>query len=149
MLQTNDVGILFEKMIAAYGNRWTQPVDAMPDWQKALSAHSADEVMDAAERAVKEYPDFPATLGQFLGLLRGSTSQDSDSALVDRVYGYTKPESSTNPNGNPHKITLPERVASRRPVESVEDYRRRISDAVTFAKYPRLGPDGRSVGDYI
>ena len=149
MLQTNDVGNLFQKMLAAYGNRWTQPVDAMSDWQRVLRDHSADEIMGAAERAVKAYPDFPPTQGQFLGLLQGATtSLNADLVKAESIYAYTRPESKANPKGNDQHTTLPESIAARRPGENVETYRRRIVDAMVFARFSKLGPDGRSIGPY-
>ncbi len=61
---------------------------------------------------------------------------DEDFVLAERVSAYTKPHSKRNPKGNPHGITLPKSIASRRQGESAERYEKRIADEVTFARYP-------------
>ena len=71
MLLTNDIGNLFACLQAAYGHTWAHKADAVPVWQTALAGFSADQVMTAANKAVKRYKDFPPTLPQFVEIVRG------------------------------------------------------------------------------
>lgn len=152
-LATGDVGHLFAVMQANYGDRWRHGADAVPVWHTKLRVHSLRDVLAAADRSGNHYPEWPPTLGEFQALVRESTPKlpspgQEDAEAFDKTYAYCRPESSTNRDGNPHRITLPERIAARKHAEGPEEYRKRISDAMTFALYPKLGPDGRSIGDY-
>ena len=69
---------------------------------------------------------------------------DEDFVLAERVSAYTKPHSKRNPNGNPHNVSLPANVAQRRMNELANEFEARIGNAVTLARYPKVGPDGRS-----
>ncbi len=142
MLQTNDVGILFASLQAAYGHKFAHQADAIPIWQNALRRYSAKEVMRAANAAVLQYADYPPTLGQFLRLLNESaprlpSANGEKSAQTESIYAYARPQTTRNPKGNPHGTTLPESIASRRKSESAERYEKRIADEVTFARYPK------------
>lgn len=153
MLVTNDIGALFQSMRTAYGPQWKYGADAIPVWLAALKHFSQADVRKAANEAITHFVDYPPSLPQFLDVIRDTTPKltgpDQENAhLVDRVYAYTKPEGKRNPNGNPHRITLPESVAAKKMGESPEQYEKRVSEAVTFAMYPKLGPDGRSRGFY-
>jgi len=66
MLLTNDVGILFATMQAAYGNQWPHKADAMPVWQEKLRRFTPEQVMKAANDAIDFYPDFPPSIGQLI-----------------------------------------------------------------------------------
>ncbi len=143
MLQTNDVGVLFASLQAAYGHKFAHQADAIPIWQNALRRYSAKEIMRAANAAVLQYADYPPTLGQFVRLLNESAPRlpsagGENSAQAESIYAYTRPHSTRNPKGNPHGITLPESIASRRQSESVERYEKRIADEVIFAIYPKM-----------
>jgi hypothetical protein len=146
-----DAGRLFAVMQANYGQRWTHTSDALPVWREKLQAMNAGDVLRAADKAIDLY-EWPPTLGEFANLVRETTPRltgpaQENMALADRVYCYTKEASKTNQNGNPHRINLPESIAQRQPQESAQEYERRISEAMTFAKYPKLQPDGRSLPD--
>ena len=148
MLQTNDVGILFASLQAAYGHKFAHQADAIPIWQNALRRYSAKEVMRAANAAVLQYADYPPTLGQFLRLLNESaprlpSANGENSAQAESIYAYTRPQTVRNPRGNPHGITLPESIASRRQGESAERYEKRIADEVTFARYRKTRSEFR------
>lgn len=142
-LQADDVGRLFAVMRASYGNRWPHGADDVPVWLAKLRGFSADGVMRAADRAIDFHTEFPPTIGQFAALVRECVPAlpnpaQENAALVERVYAYCRPESKSNPKGNPHKITLPESIAQRQPGEPPERYERRIADEVTLAMYPHL-----------
>ena len=143
MLQTNDVGVLFASLQAAYGHKFAHQADAIPIWLNALRRYSAKEVMRAANVAVLQYADYPPTLGQFLRLLNESaprlpSADGENSAQAESIYSYTRPQTARNPKGNPHGITLPSAIASRREGESAERYEKRISDELTFARYSKM-----------
>jgi len=70
MLQTNDVGILFATMQAAYGHQWAHGADAMPVWQQKLESYTAHQVMQAASNAIEECPDYPPSLGKLIEILK-------------------------------------------------------------------------------
>jgi hypothetical protein len=72
MLRTSDIGALFSNMQAVYGHTWAHRADAAAIWQNALQGCTVEEVRRATNQAVKEYPDFPPTLGQFLALAKPS-----------------------------------------------------------------------------
>ncbi len=69
MLSTNDVGVLFACMKAAYGHQWPHTAEAIPVWQNALSRFKPKRVMEAANKAVFRHKDFPPTIGQFLDIV--------------------------------------------------------------------------------
>lgn len=146
MLQTNDVGELFAQLQAAYGHQWAHKGDAIPLWQKALHKFNRGDVLSAVAKCVEVYPDFPPSLGQFVGLvqynepmLEGPGGSREDTARLDRIFAYTLPFDKTkNPHGNPHHIRLPNAVAQRRVGEHPNNYEIRIANEVTLALYPRL-----------
>lgn len=63
---------------------------------------------------------------------------DENLILIERVYAYCRPQTTHNPKGNPHGITVPESVASRKQGEDAERYEKRIAAEVSFAKYPKM-----------
>ena len=63
---------------------------------------------------------------------------DENFILIERAYAYSRPQSTHNPKGNPHGITLPESIASRKQGEAAERYEKRIAYEVTFTKYPNM-----------
>ncbi|KKK98997.1 hypothetical protein LCGC14_2637160 [marine sediment metagenome] len=69
MLSTNDVGVLFACMKAAYGHQWPHTAEAIPVWQNALRRFKPKQVMEAANKAVFRHKDFPPTIGQFLDIV--------------------------------------------------------------------------------
>ena len=69
MLSTDDVGLLFATLQAAYGYRWAHKADAIPVWKEKLKPYTANQVMRAASIAIDDYRESP-TLGQFLAVLR-------------------------------------------------------------------------------
>ncbi len=69
MLSTNDVGVLFACMKAAYGHQWPHTAEAIPVWQNALRRFNPKRVMEAANKAVFRHKDFPPTIGQFLDIV--------------------------------------------------------------------------------
>ena len=73
MLQTDDIGVLFATLFAAYGNAWPHKADAIPVWQAKLNGYTKQQIMAAANRAIDEYQDFPPSIGQFLAVLRANT----------------------------------------------------------------------------
>ena len=70
MLLTNDMGILFATMQAAYGHQWAHKADAIPVWQAKLNGYTAKQVMEAASIAIERHSDFPPSVGQFLDVLK-------------------------------------------------------------------------------
>ena len=70
MLQTNDIGVLFATMEAAYGRQWTHGAEAIPVWQSKLAGFSPQQIMTAASEAIDRHPNFPPSIGQLIGLLR-------------------------------------------------------------------------------
>ena len=69
-LQTDDIGRLFAVMQAAYGYQWSHKADAIPVWQAKLGSFGIRAVMQAAEKAIEKYPDYPPSVGQVLAILR-------------------------------------------------------------------------------
>lgn len=63
---------------------------------------------------------------------------DADAVGIERMYAYCRPQSGHNAQGNPHRVTLPESIARRRPGETALQYEYRISNEITLALYPRL-----------
>jgi len=92
MLQTNDLGVLFASLQAAYGHKFAHQADAIPIWQNALRRYSAKQVMRGANTAVFEYPDFPPTLGQFVRLLDEAAprlpSPDNENSVLAELPGF-------------------------------------------------------------
>ena len=89
----------------------------------------------------EERPPTPAAIRRLAFDVSREAKQvegDENLVLIDRVYAYCRPHSSRNPQGNPHKITLPESIARRQVGESAEAYERRIADAVSCAMYPNI-----------
>jgi hypothetical protein len=71
MLTDSDIGQLFAQMQAAYGHQWAHKSDAMPMWKRALGGFQPKDVFNAVGIAVKQYPDFPPSLGQFTAIASG------------------------------------------------------------------------------
>ena len=143
MITTRDTANLFQSMRTAYGNLWKHGPEAMNVWTDALKRYDFDDVRKAANAVLGHYVDFPPSLPQFLNMVRESTPllpspERDDWALVGRVQAYCRPESKTNPKGNPHNITLPDSIARRATGELSEHFEKRIGDEVTFAFYPQL-----------
>ncbi|MGB0867428.1 MAG: hypothetical protein ACPGSC_13030 [Granulosicoccaceae bacterium] len=77
MLQTNDIGVLFATLQAAYGHQWAHKADAIPVWQQKLSRFSADQVMRAAEQAIERHPNFPPSIGQLVEVIHSQAPRPS------------------------------------------------------------------------
>ena len=77
MLQTNDIGVLFACLQAAYGHSWAHKADAIPVWQTALIGYDRSQFMDAAEQWIKKFPEFPPSLGQFMEICDPSSRRPS------------------------------------------------------------------------
>ena len=92
MLQTNDVGILFATLQAAYGHSWAHKADAIPIWQEKLRGYSFDQVMRAASKAIDNYPNFPPSVGQLLEILKADNPR--------RVTTYLPPPPFDEANAN-------------------------------------------------
>ena len=71
MLQSNDIGVLFATLQAAYGNSWPHKADAIPVWFRALGGFDRGAVQRAAAQAITDYPKFPPSLGQFIEIVSG------------------------------------------------------------------------------
>ena len=99
--------------------------------QKALTKWVSDEERAPTPAAIKH-------LAFETSRTANPNQADEDFVLAERVSAYTKPHSKRNPKGNPHGITLPKTIASRRQSESVERYEKRIADEVIFAIYPKM-----------
>jgi hypothetical protein len=69
MLQTNDIGILFSRLRAAYGYQWSQTADDIPVWQSKLKDYDAKQVEEATNRALDLHRDHPPSVGQFRNIL--------------------------------------------------------------------------------
>lgn len=149
MLTNRDVADLFGSMRTAYGNQWKHGSEAMNVWLEALKPCDREDVHKAANVALAHHVDFPPSLPQFMHIVRESkpllpSPRHDDRALADRVYMYCRPESKTNPKGNPHHVTLPESIARRATGESSKQYEMRICAEVTNALYPQLLRNFRS-----
>jgi len=72
MLQTNDIGVLFATLQAAYGHQWPHKADAIPVWQAKLAGFEANEVMVAAGIAIEKYPNFPPSIGQLIEIIKAN-----------------------------------------------------------------------------
>ena len=70
MLQTNDIGVLFATLQAAYGHQWAHKADAIPVWQAKLDGFTPQEIMSAASEAIEKHAEFPPSVGQFLDILK-------------------------------------------------------------------------------
>lgn len=146
MLTSTDIGELFSQMQAAYGHSWAHKANAMPLWGKMLGGFGRQDVLAAVPKALKTYPDYPPSVGQFADLveyntpaLEGPNSTQDNLTLAERVYSYAFPQDpKKNPKGNPHGVKLPESAAQRVPGESAYDYEKRIAAEITFAMYPQL-----------
>jgi len=77
MLQTNDVGILFATLQAAYGHQWAHKADAIPIWQAKLEPYTPEQVMQAASRVIDECPNYPPTLGKLIEILRADRPRNT------------------------------------------------------------------------
>lgn len=144
MLQTSEVGQLFAVMHGHYGRKWDHGADDIPIWQNKLKSYRFDDVMKAAMSVTDIYPEWPPSSGEFSALVRESQpalpapESGPGGPDPDRIYAYTKPASKSNPAGNPHHVFLPDSIAQRQVGEPAEQYRQRISNAVTLAMYPQL-----------
>ena len=72
MLQTNDIGVLFATLQAAYGHQWPHKADVIPVWQAKLNNYDVKEVLIAAGVAIEKYPDFPPSIGQLIEIIRSN-----------------------------------------------------------------------------
>ena len=77
MLQSNDIGVLFATLQAAYGNAWPHKADAIPVWFRALGGFEKHDVQRATATAISQYPKFPPSLGQFIELVSGPPKRHS------------------------------------------------------------------------
>ena len=109
----------------------------------ALARFNLQQITTALAKCMHHYVDFAPTLPQFLEVIREDVrslpgSPEANKAKADEVFAYTKPQGPRNPNGNPFNITLPDSISKLRQGESIDEYSQRISDAMTFARYPSL-----------
>lgn len=72
MLQTNDIGVLFATLQAAYGHQWPHNADAIPVWQTKLAGFEANEIMTAASIAIEKHPNFPPSIGQLIDIIKAN-----------------------------------------------------------------------------
>ena len=94
MLQTDDIGVLFSAFQAAYGHQWAHRADAMAIWQGKLKNYDKSQVMAAASQAIEDHPNFPPSIGQFLGILKAGQPRagtylpapDFDKANADKAW---------------------------------------------------------------
>lgn len=144
MAKSEDIAFLSMSMRTCYGAQWKHDTpEAMQVWANALARYNRRQITAALAKCIAYYIDFAPTLPQFLQVMRESVpllagSGESDKAEADLIIDYAKPQGPRNPNGNPFSINLPDGVSRRRQGESIDEYRRRISDALTMAKYPAL-----------
>lgn len=145
MAKPEDIAFLSMSMRTCYGAQWKHDTpEAMQVWANALARYDRQQIINALAKCVDHYIDFAPTLPQFLEVIRESVqlltgSAEADTAMADQVFAYAQPRGQRNPNGNPLNVTLPDSTSERRPGESIDDYRQRISEAVTVARYPAMG----------
>ena len=148
MASSENIGHLTMSMRTCYGSLWKHDTqEAMQVWANALARYDGQQINEALATCMGYFKDFPPTLPQFLEVIRESVplltgSAEADAAMADKVFAYSKPQGQRNPSGNPFGITLPDSISRRRQGESIDEYRRRISAAVTIEKYPDLMPIG-------
>ena len=144
MAKSEDIAFLSMSMRTCYGAQWKHDTrEAMQMWANALARYNLQQIISALAKCMKYYVDFVPTLPQFLQVIREDVplltgSPEANKAKADEVFAYTKPQGPRNPDGNPFGITLPDCISKQRQGESIDKYRQRISDAVTFARYPTL-----------
>ena len=137
-------------MRMTYGALWkNDSTEALQVWANALARYNCQQVAVAMQKCLTSYIDFPPTLPQFLEIIREPVrllpgSVEAHKAEEDKIFAYTKPLGPHNPEGNPSCITLHGSVAVRRQGEAINEYRLRISNAVTIAKYPASIATGTS-----
>jgi len=68
-VQTNDIGILFASMRSIYGHLWPHGASDVEVWRRALNEFSAAELQLGANKCLREFPDRPPTMGQFVFML--------------------------------------------------------------------------------
>ena len=141
MAKSEDIAFLSMSMRTCYGTQWKHDTsEAMQVWANALAQYNRKQIDKALAKCVDHYIDFAPTLPQFLQVIRESVpllqgSAEADKAVAASVLAYGTPQGSRNPGGNLFRINLPESIAKQRQGETIEDYRQRISDAVTVAFY--------------
>ena len=144
MAKPEDIASLSVSMRTAYGQLWkNDSVESLQVWANALAPFDQTQIAVAMHKCLSTFIDYPPTLPQYLELIRESVpllpgSPEASKAMADVVLAYTKPQGPRNPNGNPSNITLPDSISKLRQGELIGEYRNRISDAVTLARYPAL-----------
>ena len=144
MAKSEDIAFLSMSMRTCYGTQWKHDTpEAMQVWANALARFNLQQITNALAKCIDHYVDFAPTVPQFLQVIRESVpllpgSPEASKAMADEVLAYTKPQGPRNPNGNPFNITLPDSISKLRQGESSDEYRSRISEAVTLARYPAL-----------
>ena len=141
MAKTEDIAFLSMSMRTSYGAQWKHDTpEALQVWANALVGNNRQQIDKALAMCVDHYIDFAPTLPQFLQLIRESVpllkgSIEAEKATADSIFAFTKPQGPRNPKGNSSGIELLECIAKQRKGESMEEYRGRISCAVTKALY--------------
>jgi len=144
MAKPEDIASLTVSMRIAYGVLWkNDSLESLKVWSNALAPFDQTQIAVAMHKCLSTFIDYPPTLPQYLELIRESVpllpgSPEASKAMADEVLAYTKPQGPRNPNGNPSNITLPDSISKLRQGESIDEYRSRISEAVTLARYPAL-----------
>jgi len=77
MLQTNDIGVLFATLQAAYGRQWVHQADAIPVWKAKLDPYSVEQVMKGASQVIEDSPNFPPSLGALLAAIRANLPKNT------------------------------------------------------------------------
>ena len=85
MIEAKHIGQLFAVMRASYGHLW--PHNSAEDvgvWLRKLGGYSGQDIMQAASRMPKMYPDHPPTLGQFEAAVGGSGKWIKPTLIEDK-----------------------------------------------------------------
>lgn len=143
MLTRADMTGLFQAMRTAYGNQWKHGPEALEVWGASLKGFERSAISGALKKTMQLHMDYPPTLPQFVQLVRESMPalpgpEKTERSTIEKTLAYGKPQSKSNPAGNPYGITLPDFVMERRVDEGGAAFERRIATAVTRAKYPNL-----------
>ncbi len=144
MAKPEDIAFLSMSMRTCYGTQWKHDTsEAMQVWANALARFNLQQITNALAKCIDHYVDFAPTLPQFLQVIRESVpllpgSPEANKAKADKVFAYTNPQGPRYLGGNPFGITLPDSISKQRQGESIDEYSQRISDAMTFARYPSL-----------
>lgn len=84
MIEARHIGELFLVMRASYGHLW--PHNSAEDaaiWLRRLGGYSQRDIMLAADRMPKMYPDHPPTIGQFDVAVGGERQWIKPTAIAD------------------------------------------------------------------